>query len=152
MIFNEAWGQFEPRDMTIRARKLDASRLINATSHVWPNDYQRKRYNVDMYDVHDYSRELGFEHTWDYSGSPHMPHVFGEFGGIGYLVPENTEEHEKYTSYGDDAQSAEELLSAYKDLILQARALRNRLLSWIFSFLIEIYTMRFKAQCSHRPA
>ncbi len=125
VIFNEAWSQFEPRDMTIRARKLDQTRLLNATSHVWPNDFQRKRYNVDMYDVHDYSRELGFEHTWDYSGSPHMPHVIGEFGGIGYLIPGNTEEHEKYTSYGPDANSADELLRSYETLIRQACALRE---------------------------
>ncbi len=125
VIFNEAWGQFEPRDMTIRARKLDQSRLINATSHVWPNDFNRKRYNVDMFDVHDYQREIGFEHTWDYSGSPHLPHVIGEFGGIGYLIPENTEKHDEYSSYGPDAQSPEELLSMYKDLVIQSCKLRE---------------------------
>lgn len=125
VIFNEAWGQFEPEDMTRRARELDSSRLINTTSHVWPNDFERKRYNVDLYDVHDYSRELGFEHTWDYDGRPDVPHAFGEFGGIGYLIKANTEKHEKYSSYGPNAMSAEELLDAYRMLILQARALRD---------------------------
>lgn len=120
VIFNETWGQFEPRDMTLRAKRLDTSRLINATSHIWANKQGRRRYNVDYFDEHCYER---FLHFYDYD--VHLPAVFGEFGGIGYLVKENTETHEKYRGYGPDAHSPEELLSMYKNLVSQACKMRD---------------------------
>jgi len=141
VIFNEAWGQFEPRDMTIRARKLDTSRLVNSCSHVWPTDYDRLRYSADFYDVHDYSRELGFEHIWDYKGSPHLPHAIGEFGGITLLVEGHVVPHEKYKGYGDFATSPDYLLENYKKLVLQACELResHSLCAIVYTELTDYY-------------
>ncbi len=136
VIFNETWGQFDPRDMTKRARKLDSSRLINATSHVWPNDHGRRRYNADYFDEHCYERHL---HFYDYD--VHIPATFGEFGGIGYKVEENTENHENYRGYGPHATSPEDLLSQYKKLLVQARRMRDtqHLCAIIYTELTDFY-------------
>ena len=136
VIFNETWGQFEPRDMTIRAKKLDTSRLINATSHIWANKQGRRRYNVDYFDEHCYER---FLHFYDYD--VHLPATFGEFGGIGFLVAENTEKHEKYRGYGPDAHSPEELLAMYKNLVVQACKMRDNqhVCAIIYTELTDFY-------------
>lgn len=125
VIFNEANSQFEPREMTILTRNLDQSRMIDTTSHVWPNAFNRKQYITDFYDFHCYSRTLHFGDTYDAPLMAHVPVALGEFGGIGYLFPENTEKHETYVSYLTDATSEEELLCYYKALIFQARQMRE---------------------------
>jgi len=136
VIFNETWGQFEPRDMTIRAKKLDTSRLINTTSHIWANEQGRRRYNADYFDEHCYER---FLHFYDYD--VHLPATFGEFGGIALLVKENTEKHEKYRGYGPDAQTPEELLAMYKNLVVQACKMRDEqhLCAIIYTELTDFY-------------
>jgi len=137
VIFNETWGQFEPKDMTLRAKRLDKTRLINATSHIWANKQGRRRYTVDYFDEHCYER---FLHFYDYD--MHLPSTLGEFGGIGYLVKENTEEHEKYRGYGPDANSPEELLAMYQNLVEQACKMRdneNNLCAIIYTELTDFY-------------
>lgn len=119
VIFNERVGQFDPFGMTVRARKLDRTRLINTTSHVYPNEFNRKRYNTDFYDGHCYERNLKF---YDYDA--HIPSTFGEYGGIGYLIKENSIEHDNHWGYGPDASSEEEFLSMYEDLVIQACRMR----------------------------
>jgi len=122
VIFNESWGQFEPREMTIKARNLDSSRLIDATSHVWPNKLNRKRYNVDFYDFHCYSRNLSLGEEY----GDHIPSALGEFGGIPYKIEGHVGIYKKdYHGYGEYANSSEELLCNYKSLILQACELRK---------------------------
>ena len=136
VIFNETWGQFDPREMTIRAKRLDTSRLINATSHVWPNEHGRRRYTADYYDEHCYERHL---HFYDYN--VHLPAVFGEFGGIAYKVEGNTEEHENYRGYGPHAKSAQDLLDQYKKLVVQAARLRDsqHVCAIIYTELTDFY-------------
>jgi hypothetical protein len=136
VIFNEGCAQFEPRQMTSQAKRLDSSRLINTTSHIWPNDLGRKRYNADYYDAHCYERTLRF---YDYD--VHIPAVFGEYGGIGYLIKENSEEHERMWGYGPDAESEEELLNAYRNLVIQSCRLRtpHNLCAIIYTELTDFY-------------
>ena len=136
VIFNETWGQFEPRAMTIAAKQLDTSRLINATSHVWPNEHGRRRYNADYFDEHCYERLLHFD---DYD--VHLPSTFGEFGGIAFRTPGHMEKHEHYRGYGHHAYSPEELLKQYKDLVVQARKMRDShaLCAIIYTELTDFY-------------
>ena len=124
VIFNEGWGQFEPEKMAGLAKDLDQSRLIDATSHVWENwatDLGILRYNYEIYDLHRYSRTLSLENE-----NPEIPSVIGEFGGIGYYIEGHTEKHDKYRGYGPDATSGDELLDAYRDLVLQLVELRDQ--------------------------
>ena len=121
VIFNEAGGQFEPRAMTIRARKLDQSRLIDTCSHVWPNKFNRTRYSGDFYDYHCYSRNLGLGNEYN----AHIPSALGEFGGIPYRIEGHLWEAYRYYGYGDDATSADDLLNHYEDLVRQACVLRD---------------------------
>ena len=136
VIFNEGGGQFEPRQMTALAKRLDDSRLINTTSHIWPNDLGRKRYNADYYDAHCYQRTLTF-----YDNDAHIPATFGEYGGIGYLVKDNSEEHQRMWGYGPDAESEEELLVAYENLVIQACRMRapQNLCAIIYTELTDFY-------------
>ena len=143
VLFNEANGQFEPEEMTVLAQDLDQSRLINATSHVWLQDEVKrkwrdlqKRYNVDYYDAHCYERNLRF---YDYD-SRHLPAVFGEFGGIGYEIKGHTlQSDRKPHGYGENAQSADELMDEYEKLVRQAVAMRDsdNLCAIVYTELID---------------
>lgn len=121
VIFNEAFGQFDARDMTIRARRLDGSRLIDTCSHVWPNKLNRTRYSGDLYDYHCYSRVIRLGD--DYNA--HIPSALGEFGGIAYRIDGHIDKAGRYFGYGDDATSADDLLNHYEDLVRQACVLRD---------------------------
>jgi beta-galactosidase/beta-glucuronidase len=94
IIFNEGGAQFEPRKMTLLAKKLDASRLINTTSHIWLTDEAKRepgdsqsRFNTDYYDAHCYERTLKFYYEGNTS---YIPAAFGEFGGIGLKIDGHT--------------------------------------------------------------
>ncbi len=121
VIFNEAGGQFEPREMTIRARKLDQSRLIDTCSHVWPNKFNRTRYSGDFYDYHCYSRNLGLGNEYNV----HISSALGEFGGIPYRIDGHLWKANRYYGYGDFATDADDLLNHYEDLVRQACRLRD---------------------------
>jgi hypothetical protein len=121
VIFNESFGQFDPQDMTNRARRLDSTRLINTCSHVIPKRNKGPRYSEDVYDMHRYGRTLGLND--DYDGR--MPSVFGEFGGIAYRIDGHIAKADRYFGYGDDATSPDDLLFHYEDLVRQACALRE---------------------------
>ncbi|MEI8045337.1 MAG: glycoside hydrolase family 2 TIM barrel-domain containing protein, partial [Verrucomicrobiota bacterium] len=129
VIFNEGGAQFEPRQMTLLARKLDASRLIDTTSHIWLTDEAKRelgdrqiRFNTDYYDTHCYERTLKFYEA----NNSYLPAAFGEFGGIGYVIEGHVLRNEnKPWGYGPMANSAEALLSEYEKLVKQAVAMRE---------------------------
>jgi hypothetical protein len=129
VIFNEGGGQFEPRSMTLLAKKLDASRLINTTSHIWLTDEAKRqsgdsqsRFNTDYYDTHCYERTLRFYEA----NNSYIPAAFGEFGGIGYAIEGHAwQTPRKPWGYGPMANSAEELIGEYEKLVAQAVAMRK---------------------------
>jgi len=129
VIFNEGGAQFEPRQMTFLARKLDGSRLIDTTSHIWLTDEAKResgdrqmRFNTDYYDTHCYERTLQFYEA----NNSYLPAAFGEFGGIGYKIEGHTWQTEKKPwGYGPMVNSAEALLSEYHQLVKQAVAMKK---------------------------
>jgi len=140
VLFNEGGSQFDPRGMTTLSRRLDTSRLINATSHVNENQVAlgRTRFNVDIFDNHCYARILGLK---DYDC--HIPAVLGEFGGIGYEIKGHTVERElKPWGYGAMVFSADELLAEYEKLVWQAAAMRktDNLCAVIYTELTDFHS------------
>ena len=142
-IFNEGGGQFEPRQMTTLARRLDGSRLIDTTSHIWPNELGRERYNADFYDGHCYER--GALRFYD-NDNAHIPTTLGEWGGIGYEIDGHTltvdvPGRNKPWGYGPMAKSEDELLSEYEKLIRIAAAMRktHNLCAIIYTELTDFY-------------
>jgi len=142
VLFNEANGQFDAKEMTVMTRRLDTSRLINTTSHVWLEDEKKrewrelqKRYNTDYYDAHCYERTLRF---YDYDC--HLPATFGEFGGIGYRIDGHTllTERKPY-GYGPMVHSGDELVDEYGKLVRQAVAMResDNLCAIIYTELVD---------------
>ncbi len=129
IIFNEGGAQFEPRKMTLLAKKLDPSRLINTTSHIWLTDEAKRqpgdsqtRFNTDYYDTHCYERTLKFYEA----NNSYIPAAFGEFGGIGYTIEDHAwQTPRKPWGYGPMAHSAEDLISEYEKLVKQAVAMRE---------------------------
>lgn len=129
IIFNEGGAQFEPREMTRLARKLDASRLIDTTSHIWVTDEAKRkpgdrqsRFNTDYYDNHCYERTLKFTEP----NNSYIPAAFGEFGGIGYAIKGHAwQSPRKPWGYGAVANSADELIGEYEKLVKQAVAMRE---------------------------
>jgi beta-galactosidase/beta-glucuronidase len=129
IIFNEGGAQFEPRQMTLIAKQLDTSRLINTTSHIWLTDEAKRapeemqqRLITDYFDTHCYERPLRFSDP----NTSYTPSVFGEFGGIGYAIEgHNWKTDRKPWGYGAMATSANELLQEYDKLVKQAVAMRD---------------------------
>jgi hypothetical protein len=143
IIFNEGGAQFDPRQMTLLAKKLDTSRLINTTSHIWLTDEAKRqpgdsqsRFNTDYYDTHCYERTLKFYEA----NNSYIPAAFGEFGGIGYAVEGHAwQTPRKPWGYGPMAKSAEELMGEYEKLVKQAAAMRESddLCAIIYTELID---------------
>ncbi|MEP0847003.1 MAG: glycoside hydrolase family 2 [Phycisphaerae bacterium] len=91
VVFNEGWGQFKTAEMVERVRKLDPTRLVNATSG-WTD-----RGAGDVLDVHTYP-------------APRAPQpdarraaVIGEFGGLGLPVADHrwSDKHWGYQAAAD---------------------------------------------------
>ena len=75
--FNEGWGQFETAAIAELTKKLDPTRLVNATTG-WSD-----RNTGDMYDKHDYPGPGMFPVTSDRAS------VLGEFGGQALVVKDH---------------------------------------------------------------
>jgi len=136
VIFNEGCGQFDPAEMTALAKRYDASRLINTTSHIWPNEQGRERYNSDYYDAHCYERGLKF---YDYDGK--LPATFGEYGGIALKVEGHLWKADRHFGYGPDATSPEHLMNEFDRLVGQACELRDNrnLCAIIYTQVTDFY-------------
>ncbi len=111
--FNEGWGQFETENITQWIKEYDPSRLVNNTSG-WSD-----RFVGDVCDLHRYP-------------GPDMPPleekraaILGEFGGLGLPMEGHLWQADKNWGYKGYANQ-EELLTAYKDLIIKLQDLVDK--------------------------
>ncbi len=75
--FNEAWGQFKTPEITAWTKSYDPSRLVNPASG--GNFYTCG----DVLDLHNYPGPDMYLYD------AQRANVLGEYGGIGYVIPEN---------------------------------------------------------------
>ena len=75
--FNEAWGQFKTPEITAWTKAYDPSRLVNPASG--GNFYTCG----DVLDLHNYPGPDMYLYD------AQRANVLGEYGGIGYVIPEN---------------------------------------------------------------
>ncbi|MHA1551768.1 MAG: glycoside hydrolase family 2 protein [Candidatus Heimdallarchaeaceae archaeon] len=108
--FNEAWGQFQTKEVTDFIRSLDNSRLINSASG-WVD-----KQVGDMKDIHVYP-------------GPDIPKleenrvaVLGEFGGLGFKVQDHLWKTKIYWSY-KKYKTKKELITNYTSLIKKTKTL-----------------------------
>ncbi len=104
--FNEGWGQFDTNAILAWTKEYDPSRLVDGPSG-WSD-----RGEGDMVDIHSYP-------------GPAMPAleenraaVLGEFGGLGWPVPDHLWWDKRNWGYRTYT-SQEELISQYQSLIQQ---------------------------------
>ncbi|MCJ7681650.1 MAG: PA14 domain-containing protein, partial [Candidatus Aminicenantes bacterium] len=103
--FNEGWGQYDTERITDKVKTLDPTRLVNSASG-W---YDRSV--GDMQDIHSYPDPRAPEHEES------RAIVLGEFGGLGFNVPEHTWQTE---GWGYDLlQDTESLIRRYENLFQQ---------------------------------
>lgn len=108
--FNEAWGQFDTKDVVDFTKRQDPYRLINmASGGNWVDiKVDGKKISCgDILDTHHYPEPR--VHFWDFD----MINVLGEYGGIGLPVEGHLWQKEKnwgYVKY----QNAEEVLKEYE--------------------------------------
>ena len=102
--FNEGWGQFDTERIAAWTKAYDPSRLVDAPSG-WTD-----RGVGDMYDVHIYPGP-GMERPEDERAS-----VLGEFGGLGYPVPDHLWWDKRNWGYRT-LQSQEELTNGFAELM-----------------------------------
>ncbi|MFC1556444.1 chitobiase/beta-hexosaminidase C-terminal domain-containing protein, partial [candidate division KSB1 bacterium] len=103
--FNEGWGQYDTERIAQIIKELDPSRLVNNASG-WSD-----RGVGDVIDIHSYPNPR--------SPDPESGRaaVLGEFGGLGYNIPEHTWNPE---GWGYDLlQSQSGLVGRYEDLYKQ---------------------------------
>jgi hypothetical protein len=77
VTFNEGWGQYDTARITDSVRSMDPTRLVDSASG-W-ND----RGTGDLSDVHAYPG------PWCPASDGRRACVLGEFGGLGYVIPEH---------------------------------------------------------------
>ena len=110
--FNEGWGQFDSPRISSWIKELDPSRLVNHASG-WTD-----RGVSDVKDIHSYPDPKATE------PEPSRAAVLGEFGGLGFNVPEHTWESE---GWGYD------LLPDFDELVRRYESLYIKLLPMIES-------------------
>ena len=103
VLFNEGWGQFDTKRLTDKMRKLDSSRIIDATSG-W---YDQKV--GDLRSHHHYYFRLNF--IWEKERAT----VLSEFGGIPYIVKDHIPCENVYGYH--EVNSIEQLHDNYDKLI-----------------------------------
>ncbi len=114
--FNEGWGQFDTERIAAWTKAYDPSRIVDAPSG-WTD-----RGVGDMYDVHIYPGP-GMERPEDDRAS-----VLGEFGGLGYPVPDHLWWDKRNWGYRT-LSSQEELTDGFAELMNGLIGLRPRGLS-----------------------
>lgn len=107
--FNEGWGQYDSERITKGIKRLDPSRLVNHASG-WHD-----RGVGDVHDIHSYPDPRSPD------PEPTRAAVLGEFGGLGFNVPNHSWNPE---GWGYDLlQDFEGLANRYDDLFLQLHPL-----------------------------
>ncbi len=114
--FNEGWGQHDTPEVAAWVKKLDPTRLVNEASG-WDD-----KGSGDVSDMHNYPGP-GMRKP-----EPQRAGVLGEFGGLGMPITGHTWQAEKNWGYVSFT-SADELTSAYVDLLTMLRPLIQKGLS-----------------------
>lgn len=100
--FNEAWGQFDTKDVVEFTRAQDPTRLINESSG------GNFALCGDILDVHHYpTPAMNFFES-------KLINVLGEYGGLGLVVPGHTWQKDKNWGYGKTCADAEEFVERYR--------------------------------------
>lgn len=110
-IFNEGWGQFDSDSVYEQFRKLDSSRVIDATSG-W---FRQKKSDVD-------SRHIYFT-PWSTLKISDKPLVLSEFGGYAYPVEGhlfNTGNAYGYKACKSEAHFRESVDKLYREKVIPA--------------------------------
>jgi beta-galactosidase/beta-glucuronidase len=112
--FNEAWGQFSTDEIIGDLKKRDPTRLIDGPSG-WVDTG-----SGDMLDLHVYAREEEFVESLP----PERALVYGEYGGVGFVL----EEHQASdSSWGySTAKDTSAFHNAYKTLAEVVASLKPR--------------------------
>ena len=110
-VFNEGWGQFDSDAMYREAKRLDGTRLYDATSG-WFQGQQS-----DFHSQHIYFKRLAIPQSLD------RPVLVSECGGFSYRVPEHF--YAKYASFGygeciDSQELTGRIRRLYEESILPA--------------------------------
>lgn len=101
--FNEAWGQFDTKEVVDYTRNLDPTRLINQASG------GNFAFCGDIQDCHHYPQPAMN------AVEGKFVNVLGEYGGIGYPVPGHLWKQDKNWGYGAVKSSADEVLEQYAE-------------------------------------
>ena len=110
-IFNEAWGQFDSDTVFEQFKKLDSSRIVDATSG-W---FRQKKSDVD-------SRHIYFS-PWSTLRVSDKPLVLSEFGGYAYPVEGhifNTGNAYGYKACKGEAHFRESVDKLYREKVIPA--------------------------------
>ena len=110
-IFNEGWGQFDSEAIYEMLKKLDSSRIIDATSG-W---FRQKKSDVD-------SRHIYFT-PWSTLKVSDVPLVLSEFGGYAYPVEGhlfNTGNAYGYKACKSEAHFQESVDKLYREKVIPA--------------------------------
>ena len=110
-IFNEGWGQFDSEAVYDELKKLDSSRIIDATSG-W---FRQKKSDVD-------SRHIYFT-PWSTLKVSDKPLVLSEFGGYAYPVEGhlfNTGNSYGYKACKNEAHFRESVDKLYREKVIPA--------------------------------
>ena len=99
--FNEAWGQFDTKEVTEFTRQQDDTRLINAASG------GNFHFVGDIQDCHHYPQPAMN------AVEGKFVNVLGEYGGIGYAVKGHLWQEDKNWGYNGLKNSSAELLDQY---------------------------------------
>lgn len=109
-IFNEGWGQFDSDVMVNIVKAMDRSRVIDATSGWYKQEYS------DVESIHKYFKEYCFEPS-------DRPVVLSEFGGYSLKVPGHTFCKSGNYGYGNTASKeelSEKIIALYEREIVPA--------------------------------
>ena len=110
-IFNEGWGQFDSEAVYEQLKKLDSSRIIDASSG-W---FRQKKSDVD-------SRHIYFT-PWSTLKVSDKPLVLNEFGGYAYPVKDhlfNTGNSYGYKACKSEAHFRESVDKLYREKVIPA--------------------------------
>ena len=99
--FNEAWGQFDTRDVVEFTKSKDPSRLVNESAG---GNYELCG---DIHAVHHYAAPAMNSFEWK------MANVISEFGGLGFPVQGHTWKADANWGYGKTLDEGEKVLELY---------------------------------------
>ena len=107
--FNEAWGQFDTREVVAFTREQDPSRLVDpASGGNWPSA------TGDVVDSHHYPQP--YMRLWN----PELVNVLGEYGGIGRPIEGHLWQKDRnwgYVQYATEEEATDEYVRFAEQLL-----------------------------------